>query len=252
MKNIGSVFEIRRFCIHDGPGIRSTVFFHGCPLNCTWCHNPESKTINHGNIKHFSHEVSVDDVIHEVMRDAPFYDQSSGGITCSGGEPLAQPEFLESLLQTAKENGLHTVVDTCGYASLEDFKRIEKLTDLFLYDIKLIDPTLHLLHTGVSNELILENFRNLAETGKSIWVRIPLIPGITDTIGNFKAIADFLKPYETLRKINLLPYNKLFEDKFERFHLPDGKMGLEPQSEIDLNQKAEWFIQNGFDVKIGG
>lgn len=188
----------------------------------------------------------------EVMKDEIFYDQSGGGVTCSGGEPMAQIGFLEALLRTGKEVGLHTAVDTCGYAPWGDFERIAPLADLFLFDLKLMDNDEHLKYTGVPNDLILSNLTALAARGNNVIVRVPLVPGITDTANNLEAIAAFLKPLPSLQRISLLPYNKLGEDKIDRYQLSRRRLALEPQSAADLEERAAKLRADGFIVKIGG
>lgn len=265
----GTIFEIRRFAIHDGPGIRTTVFFKGCPLDCWWCHNPEGRcpevetfTVNAGTNKprragrasqaRIGYQASTEIVIAEARRDVIFYDQSGGGVTFSGGEPLFQIEFLQSLLKASKEIGLHTACDTCGYAPAGDFERIYDLVDLFLFDVKLIDDGEHQKYTGVSNELILHNLTVLASKGDKVVIRIPLVPGITDTTENLEGIAAFIEPLKSIRAINLLPYNKLGEDKVDRYQLPRRQLHLTPQSAVEIQQKAALFESRGYEVRIGG
>ncbi len=232
----GTIFDIKKFAIHDGPGIRTTVFFKGCPLDCWWCHNPEGRKLETETLSVkpggdasdscipartvvIGRDVSVASVMDEVMKDVIFYDESGGGVTFSGGEPMMQPEFLLVLLQACKENGLNTAVDTSGYAPWDDFKKIYDLIDLFLYDLKLMDDESHVKYTGVSNKLILENLARLSSMGSKVEPRIPLIPGITDTEENLEAIAEFLTPQKNIRHVVLLPYNRLGEDKFRKFDL---------------------------------
>jgi len=269
MGTTGTIFEIRRFAIHDGPGIRTTVFFKGCPLDCWWCHNPEGRcpevetfTVNaRANSPHVAERASqarigypatAENVMAEVRRDVIFYDQSGGGATFSGGEPLFQIEFLHSLLKASKDIGLHTVCDTCGYAPTGDLERIYDLVDLFLVDVKLIDDGEHQKYTGVSNELILSNLTALASKGNKVVIRIPLVPGITDTAENLEAIAAFIEPLKSIRAISLLPYNKLGEDKVDRYQLPRRQLHLTPQSADEMEQKAALFKSRGYEVRIGG
>jgi len=262
----GVIFDIRRFCLHDGPGIRTTVFFKGCPLNCCWCHNPEARTsspetftlnseFGSGDTRRrqtqIGYTTDVDTIRQELLRDTPFYDQSGGGVTFSGGEPTAQPEFLEAVLTACKENGLNTAVDTCGHAPSELFDRINPLTDLFLFDLKLMDNRRHQEFTGMPNDLILANLRKVASIAREVWVRVPLIPEITDTEENLEAIAEFLRPLP-IRRINLLPYNKLGEDKIERFHLARKSLNRTPQLRPEIELKAGRFAALGLEVTIGG
>ena len=262
MEHTGTIFDIRRFCIHDGPGIRTTVFFKGCPLDCWWCHNPEgrSATIEAVRVKgtespvhsSFGHVVTVSEVVGEVLRDEPFYDQSGGGVTFSGGEPMSQIDFLDELLTSCKRSGLHCTIDTCGYAPSADLERIRDRVDLFLFDLKLMDPAAHQTYTGVSNMSILSNLASLADLGCPVEVRVPLIPGIADTQENLGAILNFLRPHRSLRRISLLPYNKLGQDKIERFNLPRRRLHLDSQNSEQLQQKAALFQECGFEIRIGG
>lgn len=269
MEPTGTIFEIRRFAIHDGPGIRTTVFFKGCPLDCRWCHNPEGRNfgVETLNIRSSSNpgsshageiqavigcEMSAAAVMDEVMRDEIFYIQSGGGVTFSGGEPLAQKEFLQALLQASRGRGLHTAVDTCGYAPAGDFEEIYDLIDLFLFDLKLMDVDAHREYTGVSNDTILSNLALLADRGNKVIVRIPLVPEITDTPENLEAIAAYLAPLKSLRRISLLPYNKLGEDKTDRYRLPRRRLNLTPQTAEAMEQKAALFRSFGYEVHVGG
>lgn len=194
----------------------------------------------------------VEPIVKELLRDIPFYDQSGGGVTFSGGEPTAQPEFLEAALRACKDLGLHTTVDTCGYAPFEVFERVCVLTDLFLFDLKLMDNRAHCEHTGMPNDLILANLNRLAGTGSNVWIRVPLVPEITDTEENLSAIAEFLVPLPSIRRVNLLPYNKLGEDKIARYQLARKNLNQMTQTRAALIQKAARFSALGFEVKIGG
>ncbi|MEW5923110.1 MAG: glycyl-radical enzyme activating protein [Candidatus Zixiibacteriota bacterium] len=263
----GLIFDIKKYAIHDGPGIRTTVFLKGCPLDCWWCHNPEGRSDTneifkrHIDIadggKRIKEEkvgrlISVAELMKELKKDTVFYDQSGGGITFSGGEPMQQIGFLEAALSACKNENLITAVDTCGYAPIKDFERIYPLTDIFLYDIKLMDDGLHQKYTGVSNQQIFDNLAFLAGQGDKINLRIPLIPGITDTAENLEAIVRFISAYKNIKHISLLPYNRLNEDKTKRFALPDRMGKLQAQSEESLKGKAAFFEKHGYIVKVGG
>jgi pyruvate formate lyase activating enzyme len=269
METTGTIFEIRRFAIHDGPGIRTAVFLKGCPLDCWWCHNPEGRSAGvetlelrsrrNGDARHeepdravIGSEVTVAAVMDEVTRDEVFYRQSGGGVTFSGGEPLGQIEFLQALLRASKDRGLHTAVDTCGYAPAADFERIYSLTDLFLFDLKLMDTEMHRQYTAVSNDLILSNLALLADRGNKAVVRIPMVPDITDTSENLEAIAAFVGSLKSIRRISLLPYNKLGEDKTDRYRLPRRRLQLTPQTAEAMERKAAVFRPFGYEVHIGG
>lgn len=253
-------FDIQRNSFVDGPGIRTTVFFKGCNLKCAWCHNPESqsakpqmmfykdKCTGCGKCKsvcpyHLEQcelcgkctlycpvdarmvcgkEHTVDEVLKEVLRDKAFYDNSGGGVTFSGGECMLQIDFLAEILRKCKENGIHTAVDTAGHILFENFEKILPYTDLFLYDIKIFDSQKHKQYVGVSNELILENLKKLFERKAKLWIRIPIIPDVNDSIEEIQKIKDFLKTIGTAEKIELLPYHAMGENKYRA-------IGKEPQ-----------------------
>lgn len=247
-----TIFDIERNSYVDGPGIRTTVFFKGCNLRCAWCHNPESqspkpqmmfyknKCTGCGKCKekcpnhlescelcgkctlycpHDAREIcgkeyTVDEVMREILKDKAFYDHSGGGVTFSGGECMLQIDFLEEILKTCKENGIHTAVDTAGHVPYEYFERILPYTNLFLYDVKCYDSEKHKKYTGVRNELILENLKKLLATGKSVWVRIPIIPTVNDTVEESQRIKAYISSCGKPEKIELLPYHAMGEHKY--------------------------------------
>jgi pyruvate formate lyase activating enzyme len=269
MSLAGYIFDIQKFAIHDGPGIRTTVFLCGCPLKCWWCHNPEcwQPVLKNEGFQPGSHDtelrfirkanrvgqlVASDAVLDEIMRDRIFYDQSGGGATFSGGEPMVQIDFLFELLKVCKRNGIHAVVDTCGHAPMEDFLKIYDLVDLFLYDLKITDNNTHKKYTGVSNELILSNLIMLSERGNKVCLRIPLIPEITDTDDSLKAIIMFIAPLKNLQHVNLLPYNRLGEDKYRRLNIPFRMRHRETQTDDELQKRKKLFEAAGYQAKIGG
>jgi pyruvate formate lyase activating enzyme len=231
----GVVFDIKRFAVHDGPGIRTTVFLKGCPLRCRWCHNPESleaspcklpRTYHTGTsvfteMEEVGREWTVEELMHELRKEKVFMDESGGGVTFSGGEPLFQPAFLKEMLMACKAEGMHTAVDTSGYASPSVLHSILSCTDLFLYDLKIIDSDIHLHWTGVENTIILANFDRLIKEGARVRVRIPLIPGVSDSESeNLNAIFRFLEPYrDRLDGIDLLPFHTTATHKYERLGL---------------------------------
>ncbi len=260
MTMTGTIFDIKRYAIHDGPGIRTTIFFKGCPLDCWWCHNPEGKLTrpqiatsrDNDREEMVGREIGVTEVMEEVLKDTIFYEESDGGVTFSGGEPMMQIKFLNALLEACRKRGLHTIVDTCGQAPYEDFQKINDLVDIYFYDLKLIDDQAHIKYTGVSNELILQNLTQLASDHAGIIIRIPLIPGITDTEANLKSIANFTGNLKTIKEISLLPYNKMGENKFKKFAMPDKIGSLKIQTKDEVGKIADRFRNAGFNVKIGG
>lgn len=250
----GFIFNIQRFSVHDGPGIRTTVFLKGCPLRCWWCHNPEGlrfdqeKDTKPGIGKYYS----AKDLFDEIKKDLIFYEESNGGVTFSGGEPLSQIDFLSEILSICNSSGINTAVDTSGYANISHFKKIKDKTDLFLYDLKLMDPIQHLNFTEVSNTEILENLDYLISNNANVIVRIPLIPEITATIENIKAISDFLKDYDCKPIINLLPFHKIAEGKYDKFGLKNKLNGGRELTKDEINDSKLIFSKSGFNVKIGG
>ncbi len=215
----GIVFDIREFTLHDGPGIRTTVFLKGCPLSCTWCHNPEGQSRLPQVIRSPAGEriagkaYTSTDLAALLNQQAVILRSNEGGITFSGGEPLMQADFVAEVI--AQLEDIHTLLDTCGYASQADFRRIVDLSDLVYFDLKLVDDAAHKHYTGRHNGLILSNLRALSESGKPFVVRVPLVPGVTDTEKNLEDIADTVRSLTGLVKVDLLPYNKAAGAKYE-------------------------------------
>lgn len=303
MKNQPFIFDIKRYAINDGPGIRIVIFLKGCNLNCAWCHNPESistetermyapaKCIQCGTcvmacpekaitltsegiitdaercnmtgrcaevcptkaIEISGHPMSVDQIMNEIEKERVFFDQSGGGVTFSGGEPLLQSKFLIELLDECGKRGIHRAVDTAGLANTEIILEVAKRTDLFLYDLKLMDSEKHLQWVGVPNEKILENLKILAETGVKIIIRIPLIGGVNDDSENLEATARFVASLSGEKKeVNLLPYHKIAQTKYQKLGRPEDFQLLEEPTKEAQMQAIAIFQEYGIMASIGG
>jgi len=263
----GFIFDIKRFAVHDGPGIRTTVFFKGCPLSCQWCHNPESidqnpacisKTVRLNGSKFteeeiIGYEISSDELMAELQKEQVFMEESGGGVTFSGGEPLLQHDFLLEMLQKCQSRGIHTTVDTTLFARWPVIKKIAGHTDLFLVDLKLMDDQQHRYFTGVSNRTILENTQKLAEAGKSICIRMPMIPGINIAEENLTQSITFLRALKNPPiRVDLLPYHNIAGEKYNRFHLKSHFEGKRSMEKEELKGIKELFEKAGFMVQIGG
>ncbi|HNW57916.1 MAG TPA: glycyl-radical enzyme activating protein [Bacteroidales bacterium] len=264
----GLIFSVKKYSIHDGPGIRVTFFMKGCKLSCWWCHNPEGispdpeKVVQIDKIgeKEFQRieEVgklySVDDVLEILEGERIFITQSKGGVTFSGGEPMMQHDFLLEALKSCKKAGYHTAVDTSGYAPSESFNRIIPYTDLFLFDIKHLNDEKHLMYTGVSNSLILENLHLLIDSGCDLMIRIPVIPGVNDDAGNMNDIKRFLlkNKADNLKKICLLPYHKTGSSKYKKFNIPYRMIDASQPSSARMKELKDFFSDVGVKVKTGG
>lgn len=251
-----NIFNVQRMSLHDGPGIRTTIFFKGCNMRCVWCHNPESwergaAGEGEGEIARIDNlagaAVEIDKIIEEAEKDRLMYEISGGGVTCSGGEPLLQIRGLSVLLQQLKRKGICTAVDTAGNVPGESFEEIMPYTDLFLYDLKLWDSEEHKKYTGTSNEKILMNFETI-EKEKRVIVRIPVIAGISETV--FEPFADFLKGRKNLEYVEILPYHNLGEKKYQKLGRKN-PMFKAPTTEF-LEEKSRIFKKYDIKVKLNG
>ena len=298
----GVVFDVRRYAVHDGPGIRTTVFLKGCPLSCWWCHNPESQGLypelmlqpklciqcglchalraehacvvsapvaaeEHqrcafgvacatlcptGARMRSGKEVTVTEIMRTVLRDRPFYDQSGGGVTFSGGEPFAQPHFLMELLRQCEKEEISTAVDTSGYTEASWIRLAAQYKALFLYDVKLIDNQKHVHYTGVSNAPILANAQLLSELGANVIVRVPIIPGINDGSQDIDALGQWLSGFAMRWPIELLPYHNLPEGKYVALSRSYCLQGLEAPTAEHMQSIEAQLLRYGLPVSIRG
>ncbi|MCP4148568.1 MAG: glycyl-radical enzyme activating protein [bacterium] len=242
----GIIFDIKRFAIHDGPGIRTTIFFKGCPLDCRWCHNPESinpaVTAEAGEIK------TVNQVMTEIKKESIFYEESGGGVTFSGGEPAMQHRFLGALLDECKAADIHTAVDTSGSVAPNIFNSFINRTDLFLYDLKIIDEKEHLKYTGASNRLVLENIKTLSREGKETIIRFPVIPGITDGRENVNGVIDFISALEGIDNVVILPFHRTAAEKYRRLSIENRMKDIESPSALQMEEIIKTFESSGLKI----
>jgi len=299
----GIVTDIQRFSVHDGPGIRTTVFLKGCNLRCAWCHNPETlrpepelqvlpaKCIGCGAClkacPNGAHEVgpdgrrlfhrdrctacgacaevcyagalvlvgrdmTADEVVAEVLEDRPFYEESGGGVTVSGGEPLFQRDFAVEVLRLCRQEGLHTAVETNLAAPWDDVAALLPVTDLFMVDVKVLGSEAHRRWTGAGNESILAGLRRLAEGGQTLVVRTPVVPGVNDTPEEIGAVADLVRDFQNLAYYELLPYHPLGAGKYESLGMAYtlGDLSRPPQEQMDALAHAA--AARGIEVRVAG
>ena len=260
--NTGIIFKIKKYAIHDGPGIRTTLFLKGCPLDCWWCHNPEGRmpgfqvveTDDSSEVKGeiIGKKMSVDEVLAEIEKDIIFYDESGGGVTFSGGEPLLQASFLLAVLKVCRDREIHTVVDTSGYVPVETFVEICSMIDLVLFDLKLMNDQMHRLYTGMSNRMILNNLEALSASGTPHHIRFPLIPGVTDTDENLGSMAEFVLAVGSVNHIDILPMHRIADEKYRRLGLQNRMAHKQPPTPEEIAIVKKQFEDYGFTVGVGG
>lgn len=297
------IFDIKRYAINDGPGIRITLFMKGCPLSCKWCHNPESQSPGvqklyteskcigaqecvkmcpedaltltpKGIITDYQactlcgicadvcptkaiemsgRPYEVEELMQIIERERVHIEQSNGGVTFSGGEPLMHPEFLIQMLDACGENKLHRTVDTCGFADTETLLEVAKRTELFLFDLKLMDEDKHKKWTGVSNKLILKNLRVLAESGANINIRVPFIRNVNADHNTVTEMAEFIAALPGKKPVvNLLPYHNIAANKYNKLGSEYNAFNMEEPTEEEQNRALTIFQEFGIEAEIGG
>lgn len=245
-----NVFNLQKFSIHDGAGIRTDVFFQGCNLRCGWCSNPESQPM-HALPGEKTTEYTVDELVRELIKDKPFYDESGGGVTLTGGEALLQPEFVLALTEALHDEGIHVALETAACVSSEVFDRVLAAVDFAYLDLKHYDDEAHRAGTGVGNALILRNISAALQGNTPVIVRIPVIPGYNDSEANF---AGFARVLTTLgaTQVQLLPFHQFGESKYDRLKLPYAFDGVRQMRDADLSDFVDVLEQAGIQVQVGG
>lgn len=299
------IFNKQKYNMYDGPGVRTLVFFKGCPLRCKWCSNPEglerkyqimfkpTTCVSCGScvpvcpqkihsisssgehiidrsidcigcgqcveacipdaLKVAGEQVPISELLEYVEQDRAFYDQSGGGVTLGGGEVTSQPEAAINLLQACKQEGLHTAIETCGYTKKETILRFAEYVDLFLFDLKHIDPDRHFELTGVRNEMILENLEELIMKRNHVKIRMPMLKGINDSEAEIRGVIEFLKPFREFKNfegIDLLPYHKLGVNKYVQLGMDYPIEGDPSLDDADLDRIEGWIREYDFPVSV--
>lgn len=254
----GRIFDIQRYSIHDGGGIRTIVFLKGCPLRCKWCCNPEGQHYNvekmtlGGKEKIVGQDVTVGEIIDIVERDRIYYRRSGGGLTLSGGESLTQPDFAVTLLKTAKERGINTAMESTGFADFSVISRYLPYLDLYLMDIKHMNSAKHKEFTSQPNELILENAKKITDAGARLIVRTPVIPTFNATKEEIGEIAKFASSLKGVTQMHILPYHRIGTDKYKGLGRDYSLTGIEPPSKELMNELLEVVNSYGLKGQIGG
>lgn len=254
----GRIFDIQRYSIHDGGGIRTIVFLKGCPLRCKWCCNPEGQHYNvekmtlGGKEKIVGQDVTVGEIIDIIERDRIYYRRSGGGLTLSGGESLTQPDFAVALLKTAKERGINTAMESTGFADFSVISRYLPYLDLYLMDIKHMNSAKHKEFISQPNELILENAKKITDAGARLIVRTPVIPTFNATKEEIGEIAKFASSLKGVTQMHILPYHRIGTDKYKGLNRDYSLTGIEPPSKELMNELLEVVNSYGLKGQIGG
>lgn len=255
---VGRIADIQRFSIHDGPGIRTIVFLKGCHFRCRWCCNPEMQEYDiqtmvvNGVPKTVGRDVTVDEVLREVVKDRDYFWRSGGGLTLSGGECLSQPLFTAALLAGAKDEGLNTAIETTSFAPFEDIQRVLPNVDNYLMDIKHMNPEKHKAYIGHSNDLVLENAKRIAPLAKRLVIRVPVVPGFNDTPTEIRDIATFAAGLPGVEEIHLLPYHRLGQDKYRWLDREYTLSTILPPEDAHMQELLHVAQATGLQAQIGG
>lgn len=254
----GRIFDIQRFSVHDGPGIRTIVFLKGCVLRCRWCCNPEGQEYAiqtmqmAGKPKIAGRDVTVSDVMAEVVRDRPYYRRSGGGLTLSGGEVLCQSGFAAALLHAAQEEGINTAIESTGCAQWSAIEPLLPWLDYYLMDIKHMDSGKHRAFTKQPNTLILENAKRIARNARHLIIRVPVIPTFNDTPAEISAIASFAASLPNVTQLHLLPYHRLGQDKYAALGREYTMRDITPPTDAHMQELLAAAQQSGLKCQIGG
>ena len=254
----GRIFDIQKYSVHDGPGIRTIVFLKGCAFRCKWCCNPESQeyaiqTMNvDGKEKIVGRDVTVGEVMEEIVKDFPYYRRSGGGVTLSGGESLLQPEFAVALLKACKDYGINTAMESTGFAPFDTIKKYLEYLDLYLMDIKHMDRLKHMEFIGKPNDVVLENAQLIAANAKKLIVRVPVIPTFNDTEEEIRAIAQFASSLPNVDELHLLPYHPYGTDKYRWLGREYQLSHISPPSDAKMQRLLEVVKREGLKSQIGG
>lgn len=258
LEEVGRIFDIQRFSIHDGPGIRTIIFLKGCIFRCQWCCNPESQrfeveemVVNH-KTKIIGKDVTVREVLAEIEKDRPYYRRSGGGVTLSGGECMCQPEFARALLHGCKEIGITTAVETTAGVDYSIVENLLPVLDYILMDIKHMNSEKHKKFTGRDNKVILENAIKIAKTGANLIIRVPVVPTFNHLPEEIRAIAQFAKTLPGVKRMHLLPYHRLGQDKYTGLNRPYTLDGMKPPASQAMEELVHIVREEGLDCQIGG